>query len=52
MAKACLNKKLIKLLVRHNSRRRKPKKRRRTSSKILNQIILSIEMKLDIGKVI
>ena len=41
---ARLNKKLIKLLVRHKPRRIKPKKRRETGSKIINQV--SIESRL------
>lgn len=51
---ARLNKKLIKLLVRHKSRRRKPKKRRRTGSKILNQVSIDnrpkhINLRQEIG---
>ncbi len=52
--KARLNKKLIKLLVRHKSRRRKPKKRRGTGSKILNQVSIDnrpkhINLRQEIG---
>jgi len=51
---ARLNKKLIKLLVRHKSRRRKPKKRHKTGSKILNQVSIDnrpkhIELRKEIG---
>ena len=51
---ARLNKKLIKLLVRHKSRRRKPKKRRKTGSKILNQVSIDnrpkhINLRQEIG---
>ena len=51
---ARLNKKLIKLLVRHKSRRRKPKKRRGTGSKILNQVSIDnrpkhINLRQEIG---
>ncbi len=51
---ARLNKKLIKLLVRHKSRRRKPKKRRGNGSKILNQVSIDnrpkhINLRQEIG---
>ena len=51
---ARLNKKLIKLLVRHKSRRRTPKKRRKTGSKILNQVSIDnrpkhIELRQEVG---
>ena len=54
MPQARLNKKLIKLLVRHKSRRSKPKKHRRTGSKILNQVSIDnrpkhIELRNEIG---
>ena len=54
MPQARLNKKLIKLLVRHKSRRRKPKKRRGTGSKIINQVSINnrpkhIELRNEIG---
>ena len=54
MPQARLNKKLIKLLVRHKSRRRKLKKRRGTGSKILNQVSINsrpkhIELRNEIG---
>lgn len=51
---ARLNKKLIKLLVRHKSRRRTQKKRRKTGSKILNQVSIDnrpkhIELRKEVG---
>lgn len=54
MPQARLNKKLIKLLVRHKSRRSKPKKHRGTGSKILNQVSIDnrpkhIELRNEIG---
>ena len=51
---ARLNKKLIKLLVRHKSRRKTPKKRHKTGSKILNQVSIDsrpkhIELRQEVG---